>query len=66
MIMADENRRTLVIALGGNAILQPGQTGSFEEQLINVDQATRHISRLVASGWRVLLTHGNGPRSAIS
>jgi len=60
--MADENRRTLVIALGGNAILQPGQTGSFEEQLINVDQATRHISRLVASGWRVLLTHGNGPQ----
>ncbi len=53
---------TVVVALGGNAILQPGQVGTFEEQLVNVDQSCRRIARLVADGWRVVLTHGNGPQ----
>ncbi len=52
----------MVVALGGNAILQPGQVGTFEEQLVNVDQSCRRIARLVADGWRVVLTHGNGPQ----
>jgi len=54
--------RTVVVALGGNAILQPGQVGTFEEQLVNVDQSCRRIARLAADGWRVVLTHGNGPQ----
>ncbi len=54
--------QTVVVALGGNAILQPGQVGTFEEQLVNVDQSCRRIARLVADGWRVVLTHGNGPQ----
>jgi len=54
--------RTVVIALGGNAILQPGQVGSFEEQLVNIDAAMRRIAELVRDGWRVVLTHGNGPQ----
>jgi carbamate kinase len=54
--------RTVVVALGGNAILQPGQLGTFEEQLFNIDAAMRRIAALVADGWRVVLTHGNGPQ----
>lgn len=54
--------RTVVVALGGNAILQPGQVGTFEEQLFNVDAAMRRIAVLVEEGWRVVLTHGNGPQ----
>ena len=53
---------TVVVALGGNAILQPGQTGTFEEQLVNVDAAMRRLAELVEAGWRVVLTHGNGPQ----
>jgi len=56
------NGKTVVVALGGNAILQPGQIGSFEEQLFNVDGAMRRIVALVEDGWRVVLTHGNGPQ----
>jgi len=55
-------RKTVVIALGGNAILQPGQVGTFEEQLVNVDAAARRIARLVPAGWQVVMTHGNGPQ----
>ena len=54
--------KTVVVALGGNAILQPGQVGTFEEQLVNVDGAMRRIAELVENGWRVVLTHGNGPQ----
>ena len=53
---------TVVVALGGNAILQPGQVGTFEEQLFNIDGAMRRIAALVEDGWRVVLTHGNGPQ----
>ena len=35
----------MVIALGGNAILQPGQVGTFEEQLFNIDGAMRRIAQ---------------------
>ena len=47
---------------GGNAILQPGQLGTFEEQLVNIDAATRRIAERVEAGGRVVLTHGNGPQ----
>ncbi len=57
-----KNSKTVVVALGGNAILQPGQVGTFEEQLFNIDGAMRRIAGLVEDGWRVVLTHGNGPQ----
>jgi carbamate kinase len=57
-----DTAKTVVVALGGNAILQPGQVGTFEEQLFNIDQAMSRIAVLVEEGWRVVLTHGNGPQ----
>ena len=39
-----KNGKTVVVALGGNAILQPGQVGTFEEQLFNIDGAMRRIA----------------------
>lgn len=59
--MKDQNR-TIVVALGGNAILQPGQVGTFEEQLVNVDSTAHRIERLIAQGDHVVLTHGNAPQ----
>jgi carbamate kinase len=58
----NEHRQTIVVALGGNAILQPGQVGTFEEQLVNIDSSCRRIARLATEGNRVVLTHGNGPQ----
>jgi carbamate kinase len=56
------HRSTVVIALGGNAILQPGQLGTFEEQLYNVDASARRIAALAAAGHEVIVVHGNGPQ----
>lgn len=54
--------KTVVVAFGGNAILRPGETGTYEEQLRNVIDSCRYIASLVVSGYRVILTHGNGPQ----
>lgn len=56
------SKRMVVIALGGNAILQPGQVGTAEEQLANVRTTCRHIATLREQGYCVVLTHGNGPQ----
>ncbi|MDI6825225.1 MAG: carbamate kinase [Bacillota bacterium] len=52
----------VVIALGGNAILQPGQRGTAEEQLENVRATCRQVVTLLEEGYRIVLTHGNGPQ----
>jgi len=57
-----DNAKTIVIALGGNAILQPGQNGTVDEQMENVDSTAEQVAELIAQGHRVVITHGNGPQ----
>ena len=54
--------RTAVIAVGGNALILDGQRGTIAEQFQNARDTARHVAALVADGWRVVLTHGNGPQ----
>ncbi len=54
--------RKIVIALGGNAILRPGEKGSFKEQMTNINATTRKISELAELGYQITITHGNGPQ----
>lgn len=53
---------TLVIALGGNAIQQSGERGTAQEQRANIGRAMRSVADLAERGYRVVLTHGNGPQ----
>ena len=57
-----DNAKTIVIALGGNALLQPGQRGTFDEQMRNMDSAAEQIDEHIAEGHQVVVTHGNGPQ----
>lgn len=54
--------KKIVVALGGNAILQPGQFGTVAEQLANVDATCAGIAELIRRGHQVVVTHGNGPQ----
>ncbi len=54
--------RSAVIAIGGNALILDGQRGTIAEQFENATDTARHIAALVADGWRVVVTHGNGPQ----
>ena len=60
--MSNEKKVT-VIALGGNAILQPGQRGTFAEQMKNVETTCQQLAQMVESGkYKIIITHGNGPQ----
>jgi carbamate kinase len=54
--------RAVVIAVGGNALILEGQRGTIAEQFENARATARHIASLVAIGWQVVVTHGNGPQ----
>ena len=51
----------LLVALGGNAMIQKGQTGTVEEQFDNLKVPINQIARL-SKDYRVIITHGNGPQ----
>src|SRR2546422_7898040 len=51
-----------VLALGGNAILQRGQKGTFQEQYENVRSTMAQIAALLNDGVRGVIVHGNGPQ----
>jgi carbamate kinase len=50
-----------VIALGGNALMQPGERGTAAEQRANLAATFRAIGPLLRDG-PVVVTHGNGPQ----
>jgi carbamate kinase len=53
---------TVVVAIGGNAVLAAGERGTYEQQLANAASLTTVLSDLVRDGHRVVVTHGNGPQ----
>ncbi|MFH1239618.1 MAG: carbamate kinase [Candidatus Diapherotrites archaeon] len=53
---------TLVIALGGNALIKHHQIGNYKQQLENVKETSKQIAKLIKKGYCVILTHGNGPQ----
>lgn len=52
----------VLVALGGNAILQTGEKGTADEQSAHVRQCAKHLAEIVAEGSRIAITHGNGPQ----
>ncbi|QLJ52411.1 MAG: Carbamate kinase [Candidatus Fermentimicrarchaeum limneticum] len=54
--------KTLVIALGGNMLLRKGESGTFDAQLENAKRTAKRIAGLIERGYRVVITHGNGPQ----
>lgn len=52
----------VLVALGGNAILQRGQKGTAAEQRDNVQKTVDQIVKMIRAGHEVVVTHGNGPQ----
>lgn len=53
---------TALIAIGGNSLIRAGERGTIDEQLANAHATARSIVHMVERGWRVVITHGNGPQ----
>jgi carbamate kinase len=58
-------KRTIVVALGGNALIEEGTDGTIEQQFENTRKSMAAIVGLIKEGHRVVLTHGNGPQAGV-
>src|SRR3954454_9521126 len=52
----------VLIAIGGNALVHEGESGSLWRQQERSAAFARQGVELVEARWRVLVTHGNGPQ----
>lgn len=53
---------TIVVALGGNALMAPGETGDIHQQFAHTRESLDAIVELARAGWRIAIVHGNGPQ----
>lgn len=54
--------KLVLIAVGGNALIRVNEQGTAELQFQNALDTAATVVRLIQSGHRVVLTHGNGPQ----
>lgn len=54
--------RTVVVALGGNALLPPGERGDIHQQFAYTRESLTPIVAMARAGWRIAIVHGNGPQ----
>lgn len=55
-------RKSAVIALGGNAITRPGVPDTIANQFKHTRKSLDGIVELAREGYRLVITHGNGPQ----
>ena len=55
-------KKLAILAVGGNSLILDESHKSVEDQYAAVEETCRHIAGLVKSGYRVVVTHGNGPQ----
>jgi len=51
-----------VIAIGGNSLITDSTKMSVVDQYQAAGETSHHIAALIAAGYRVVITHGNGPQ----
>jgi carbamate kinase len=54
-------QQILLVALGGNALVRKGQTGTIDEQFTNLAVPMAQLAKL-SRRFKLIITHGNGPQ----
>jgi len=54
-------KKIILVALGGNALIHKGQTGTIEQQFENLKIPIRQLAK-ISRTHRIIITHGNGPQ----
>lgn len=60
--MTDPLHKIAVVALGGNAITVPGTPDTIANQFANTRRSLDGIVELIREGFRMVISHGNGPQ----
>ncbi|MFN8471593.1 MAG: carbamate kinase [Anaerolineae bacterium] len=57
-----ENRKVAVVAIGGNSLIKDKAHQTVQDQYQAAKETCVHIASMIAAGWQVVITHGNGPQ----
>jgi len=55
-------KKKAIVAIGGNALIKEGQNGNIYDQFDNTREFSKFIARMIKNGWKIVITHGNGPQ----
>jgi len=53
---------TAVVAIGGNSLIKDKKHETVEDQYIAAQETCHHIVAMIKEGWKVAISHGNGPQ----
>lgn len=56
------NKELLVIALGGNALIESGKKGTSSDHFESILKTARKLLPLFENDYDIVITHGNGPQ----
>ncbi len=51
-----------VVAIGGNSLITDPKHPEVSQQWEAVRETCKHIAQMIAAGWSIVVTHGNGPQ----
>jgi carbamate kinase len=51
-----------VVAVGGNALIQEKGKENIADQYAAASETMGYVAEMIAAGWDVIVTHGNGPQ----
>jgi carbamate kinase len=54
--------KVAVVAIGGNSLITDKKHVSVDSQYKAAAETCQHIMDMIEAGWRVIITHGNGPQ----
>ncbi len=54
--------KTAVVAIGGNSLIKNPRQQTVRDQYLAAHETTVHVVSMVAQGWNVIVSHGNGPQ----
>jgi len=60
--MATREKPLAVLAIGGNSLIRDKQHKQVSDQFEVTRETCQHIEQILAKGWNVVITHGNGPQ----
>ena len=56
------DRKVAVVAIGGNSLIKDKTHQTVQDQNDAAMETCIHIAGMIAAGWQVVVTHGNGPQ----
>lgn len=54
--------KTALVAIGGNSLITDKNRPDIPHQWDAVRETCRHLADMIEDGWRLVITHGNGPQ----